>query len=125
MGRGGAGNYFSPVDLSETGVFRNSDRNSLGLPDQTTDDSATGMVRRKSGESAPVWIPSGRGGSGNFRSEREVEAEQERMADREEAEVRARVERDVELGLEKPGKAYLGGRETERQVVVEDISLER
>ncbi len=121
MGRGGAGNYFSPADLSETGVFRNCDPKSLSLPDQTTDDSATGMARRENGESAPVWIPSERGGSGNFRSEREVEAEQERMADMGEAEVRARVEKDVELGLEKPGKAYLGGREAERQGIMEDM----
>jgi hypothetical protein len=102
-GRGGAGNWFSPKDLNETGSF------------VTTDDPS---VPAKAEKAAHTEIVSetrhrGRGGAGNFIWSQEEEERQKRESEDKEIELKEMVAKDVEAGLAKPSRAFMYANERE------------
>jgi hypothetical protein len=111
-GRGGAGNYYSPQDLSQTGNFVGAQTSHIlgdGTPapsDNTTRPAA-----------APAAAPpkTGRGGAGNFdfginEAERKA-ARQYEEADRRQQRLKEDVEKGVQDNLAFPSKAKLPGGE--------------
>lgn len=99
-GRGGAGNYYSPARLQQSGTF-----------ETTSGDEP----KSSSGNSTPARAPyRGRGGAGNyvFAPDTDGSAQEavERGRDQREREDKARGDaaRDVEASLAKPGRAYIG-----------------
>jgi hypothetical protein len=97
MGRGGAGNWFSPKDLKETGDF------------VTTDDASAPAKAEKLAQTEIVSETRhrGRGGAGNFIWSQEDEERSKRENEDKEIELKEMVARDVEAGLAKPGRAFL------------------
>lgn len=96
-GRGGAGNWYSPKELSETGKF------------VTATDPATAIKAAKSTEAEIVTETRhrGRGGAGNFIWSQEEEEKRRAGEEGREIELKEMVARDVEAGLERPGRAVL------------------
>jgi len=100
MGRGGAGNYYSPKELLSNGKFEGAG-NSHVVGDGTPIAEKTNEVK------GPAYR--GRGGAGNYagppeeRSEKDVVDEKERL--------KKDIERGVEEGLARPEKARLPGGE--------------
>lgn len=99
-GRGGAGNYYSPKDLSQKGDFDVSER-------KEKDESVAVPG------SAPVKV--GRGGAGNFTFGKSGDSEEEKKRKEEEEKGKVvNIEREVEEGvgkLQMPEKAKLAGGE--------------
>jgi hypothetical protein len=97
MGRGGAGNWFSPKDLNESGNF------------VTTDDPSATAKAEKVAQTEIVSETRhrGRGGAGNFIWSQEDEERSKRESEDKEIELKEMVARDVEAGLSKPGRAFL------------------
>ncbi|KAK5696035.1 hypothetical protein LTR97_008455 [Elasticomyces elasticus] len=115
-GRGGAGNYYSPQDLSQTGVFSDAHRSHvLGdgtqAPSGSAPPSYTTTTAPTSGSNRTV----GRGGAGNWgfgSSESEERAAREKAEeDERRKQVQAEVEKKVESALAEPPKAKLAGNE--------------
>ncbi|KAK4890643.1 hypothetical protein LTR27_010682 [Elasticomyces elasticus] len=116
-GRGGAGNYYSPQDLSQTGVFSDAHRSHV-LGDGTQAPTSGGAPPSYSTTAAPTSGSNrtvGRGGAGNWgfgsneseeRAAREKAEEEERRK-----QVQAEVEKKVESALAEPPKAKLAGNE--------------
>ncbi|KAF2139602.1 uncharacterized protein K452DRAFT_62745 [Aplosporella prunicola CBS 121167] len=129
MGRGGAGNYYSPATLAQTGATTDTTAHSTPTAEPPLKDlssstspniSSSGTTTTTPPTSASASRPetplarTGRGGAGNFvwgggseRSAERVRAQHEERKRREE-EVRASVQADVERGLPRPGRAFLG-----------------
>jgi hypothetical protein len=110
MGRGGAGNWFQPKELQKDGTFTQP-TDSTAIPTTSTPQISTPW--HPEGQELPV-ARSGRGGAGNFvwRSEEEIRREKEgRELDelKKREVVRESVERGVDEGLARPGKAVVGG----------------
>ncbi|KAF2824749.1 hypothetical protein CC86DRAFT_325942, partial [Ophiobolus disseminans] len=110
MGRGGAGNWYQPTALSKDGTFTQP---ADATTQPTSSQPAVSTPWHPEGQELPV-ARSGRGGAGNFvwRSEEQVRLEREgrEMQDMKRKEdVSEAVERDVERGLQMPGRARLGG----------------
>ena len=107
-GRGGAGNYYSPQDLSQTGSFVGAQTSHI-LGDGTP---------APSDNSRPAAAPppkTGRGGAGNFdfgtnEAERKA-ARQHEEADRRQQQLKQDVEKGVQEKLAFPSKAKLPGGE--------------
>ncbi|KAF2415964.1 hypothetical protein EJ08DRAFT_703765 [Tothia fuscella] len=105
MGRGGAGNWFSPKELSTTGTFITpTDPTTSTKADKSTEAEIVTETRHR-----------GRGGAGNFIWSQEEEERRKRGEETKEIELKDMVARDVEMGLQRPGKAVLRneGRELE------------
>jgi hypothetical protein len=130
-GRGGAGNWLKPTDLTQAGLAQISSPDSTSItptstssptevgpstsssspPLFTNPSSASrpgiGVSKRVLGGSKPTYR-GGRGGAGNYT---DFEAEERARREEEErvrAEMERRVERDVEAGLARPARAYGG-----------------
>ncbi|KAF2029309.1 hypothetical protein EK21DRAFT_113040 [Setomelanomma holmii] len=109
MGRGGSGNWYKPSELEKDGTFTQPP-DSTAIPTSSKPQISTPW--HPEGQELPV-ARSGRGGAGNFvwKSEEEVRREQEgRELDEIKVKERVRedVERGVEEGLARPGKAIVG-----------------
>ncbi|EME48601.1 hypothetical protein DOTSEDRAFT_67592, partial [Dothistroma septosporum NZE10] len=114
-GRGGAGNWYSPKDLSDTGVYKD-----FGLSQRIGDGvNAVGhepLPQDNAGASEQVR-KLGRGGAGNYAaydaSEGQTRAQEKKLeADREAREmVKANVEEKVKSTLVEPPRAKLAGAE--------------
>lgn len=104
-GRGGAGNWYQPAELSKEGTFTQQ-TDSTAIPTSSKPQISTPW--HPEGQELPV-ARSGRGGAGNFvwKSEEQVKKEREGR-ELEEMRVRKDVEKDVEAALAMPGKARLG-----------------
>ncbi|KAF2738803.1 hypothetical protein EJ04DRAFT_26988 [Polyplosphaeria fusca] len=106
MGRGGAGNWFQPKELEQSGSFSQAS-DSTAQP--TTSKPNVSTPWHPDNQELPV-ARAGRGGAGNFVWKDEDKERQER-----EQQVKAKerlneqVEKDVEFGLQKPGAVVLGG----------------
>lgn len=105
-GRGGAGNYYVPKELEQTGHFSNAHRSHI-LGDGTL---APGGNDKDAKVTPARW--QGRGGAGNFAwdvvQDEERAAQKKLEADREkEAKLKAEVERGVEASIAMPEKAKL------------------
>lgn len=106
MGRGGAGNWYQPKELEQSGSF-NQPPDSTTLP--TTSKPNISTPWHPETQEMPV-ARAGRGGAGNFVWKDEDKARREREQEERAREVVSdKVEKDVELGLQKPGAAVLGG----------------
>ncbi|KAK4554966.1 hypothetical protein LTR86_008114 [Recurvomyces mirabilis] len=119
-GRGGAGNYYSPQQLTETGSFSNAARSHI-IGDGTQApspqasnkmaSSATTSEKSSSGLSRKV----GRGGAGNYAfgvGESEENAARKRIDEEQRRQqVQADVEKGVEAMLAPPPKARVTGAE--------------
>ncbi|KAI8936702.1 hypothetical protein NX059_007094 [Plenodomus lindquistii] len=110
MGRGGAGNWYQPAELSKEGTFTQP-ADATAIPTGAKPQVSTPW--HPEGQEMPV-ARSGRGGAGNFvwKSEEQARKAREEEERRKEA-VRQGVERDVEAGLAKPPGVLLG-REVEK-----------
>ena len=121
-GRGGAGNYYSPQTLTETGSFNNATRSHI-LGDGTQAPAATAnspdinASSNNTGEQSSSGLSRkvGRGGAGNYAfgvSESEEKAALKRL---DEEQRRQQVQADVEKGVEEmlapPPKARVTGLE--------------
>jgi hypothetical protein len=95
MGRGGAGNWYSPKDLSQTGKF------------ETSPEQASGEGKPIDQEMISDTRHRGRGGAGNFiwSAEDEEKARQEKQEM--EIELKDMVVKDVEKGLARPDRAFI------------------
>jgi len=115
-GRGGAGNWIAPSELSTSGLTQTS-----SLPTKQT----LGNGIRKT-------YKAGRGGVGNYidagnavaggEEQRKREEEEDRMK----KEVKRRVEEDIERGLRRPERVFMGageGRERERERGKDGVSV--
>ncbi|RPA79482.1 hypothetical protein BJ508DRAFT_328375 [Ascobolus immersus RN42] len=98
-GRGGAGNYFVPSELSETGTFSH---------DTAASATELGSSVPTSGEMATQRPWRGRGGAGNWAADEEHVVAQQHGKDVKDVETGFGKE-DVELveGLKKPEQAHL------------------
>lgn len=90
----GAGNWFSPQELTTTGIFMNS-------LERTTTERDPGVENTTDSRSR------GRGGAGNFVWSSEADEAAKREAEAKEQEIKANIEKDVEVGLAMPGRAVL------------------
>lgn len=136
MGRGGAGNYYSPKDLSEKGRFEGAASSHVlgdGTPapraeDRAREDNGMGVgvsggagggetaAKRMEEEKKKGPAPRGRGGAGNFSYgvTQSEEVAYRRRVDEEEMKkqnLRGEIERGVEEGLRRPEQAKLAGGE--------------
>ncbi|OQO00848.1 hypothetical protein B0A48_13535 [Cryoendolithus antarcticus] len=97
-GRGGAGNYYSPKELSESGKFSTGDAASTA----SGSIASTQPVRKY-----------GRGGAGNYESSGTVSVQAKPQDEAAEADRRARLQDDIEKGVSEqlafPSKAKLPG----------------
>ncbi|KAK4968075.1 hypothetical protein LTR66_011541 [Elasticomyces elasticus] len=124
MGRGGAGNYYSPKDLGATGRFSDAHRShivgdgTLAPASGRADAVGAGAGARLSSVAAyrgsEAGAYRGRGGAGNFagagfeaEERRRVEVEEEEGRRRER--LRGEIERRVEDGLARPERARVVG----------------
>jgi hypothetical protein len=111
-GRGGAGNYYSPQDLSQTGNFVGAQTSHI-LGDGTPVPSDN--TRPAAAPAAAPPPKTGRGGAGNFdfginEAERKA-ARQHEEADRRQQQLKQDVEKGVQENLAFPSKAKLPGGE--------------
>ncbi|KAF8470605.1 hypothetical protein BDZ91DRAFT_718508 [Kalaharituber pfeilii] len=104
MGRGGAGNWFTPSVLSTTGVFTDSHSSdpSAAIPDPTSVNPAHA---NRHIDPRP-WL--GRGGAGNFAYQKPVEPERIELEERQAIqEIEEEVRKEVDEALRRPESAYL------------------
>jgi len=104
MGRGGAGNWYTPTSLSKEGVFTDSapPRGASITPDPTSVNPA------HAGHYMEPRPWRGRGGAGNFAYEKPVEPERIELEERQITKlVQEEVRKEVEAGLKRPESAYL------------------
>jgi len=96
-GRGGAGNWFQPAELSSQGLV------------QAANSSATATEAPRKGAvlSKPTYR-GGRGGAGNYVDFAAQEREKREEEERRRREMEARIGMDVEAGLARPARAYGG-----------------
>ncbi|KAF2091542.1 hypothetical protein K490DRAFT_31526 [Saccharata proteae CBS 121410] len=116
MGRGGAGNYYSPASLEQTGTFSapGPADTSTAEPVREADPGAAAAAAAAAAAPDMPIARTGRGGAGNFHwaEQQPVQGGAERNT---EEQVRERVESDVEKGLSRPPNAFLGnGKEMDR-----------
>lgn len=120
-GRGGAGNYYSPQDLSQTGNFSGADTSHIlgdGTPAPPSEDAKPAAPPAFDGMPSATGGPTaktGRGGAGNFdfginEAERKAAREHEE-ADQKQQKLRDDVEKGVKEHLAFPSKAKLPGGE--------------
>lgn len=127
MGRGGAGNFYSPAALAQTGTFEQPLTSTTAEPPpaplENLDSSsgwwntATSAAAAANSEGEQQETPvarTGRGGAGNFvwggGSERRAEQLRKEWGQLREKQkdVESKVAEDVEKALPPPGKAWLG-----------------
>ena len=89
MGRGGAGNWYSPKELSETGKFETSNQQ--------------GPVEKEPAETRRT----GRGGAGNFVWDDEENEKTRQQKEEMEIELKDMVAKDVEAGLPRPDRVFV------------------
>lgn len=116
-GRGGAGNYYSPQDLSQKGNFVGAQTSHIlgdgtPAPSENTRPAAAPAATGTLGGPPPK---TGRGGAGNFdfginEAERKA-ARQHEEADRRQQQLKEDVEKGVKENLAFPSKAKLPGGE--------------
>lgn len=110
MGRGGAGNWYSPKDLNRTGQFVSSSAGENGQA--TTHTPIYKDAERNGGQQQLPTARLGRGGAGNMLWGAEETIDDRRRREREDEgkkeALREKVMHDVEAGLAKPGKAIIG-----------------
>lgn len=119
-GRGGAGNYYSPQDLTQTGNFAGAQTSHIlgdGTPAPADDarPAAAPAVGGMGSAVGGVTPKTGRGGAGNFdfginEAERKAAREHE-QADHKQQQLRDDVEKGVKDQLAFPSKARLPGAE--------------
>ncbi|KAM0719927.1 hypothetical protein Q7P37_004062 [Cladosporium fusiforme] len=118
-GRGGAGNYYSPQDLSQTGNFAGAQTSHIlgdGTPAPVDDAKpAAAPAIGVTGSNIGVTPKTGRGGAGNYdfginEAERKAAREHE-QADHKQQALREDVEKGVKDQLAFPSKAKLPGGE--------------
>ncbi|KAF2264883.1 hypothetical protein CC78DRAFT_532751 [Lojkania enalia] len=106
MGRGGAGNWYQPKELSNEGTFTQTS-DSTALPTTSTPNISTPW--HPENQQMPI-ARVGRGGAGNFVwQDEDKELERRGNEERVKKGLEEKVERDVEAGLAKPRAAVLGG----------------
>ncbi len=93
MGRGGAGNWYEPKVLSETGIFETSVEQPASSSSRLPDKEITSETRQR-----------GRGGAGNFVWDEDESGKEKEIK---EIELKEMVAKDVELGLAKPDRAFI------------------
>lgn len=105
-GRGGAGNWYQPKQLAETGSFsRSSDvEKDVPVPFNATIGLPVPASNSPPATTTSVWR--GRGGAGNYEPAAWTGAKEPSA---EAVEASKRAERDVEMGLARPEKVWLGG----------------
>ncbi|KAF8418860.1 hypothetical protein EV426DRAFT_709060 [Tirmania nivea] len=104
MGRGGAGNWYTPNKLSKEGVF--TDITPSHGASTTPDPTSVNPAHANHQIDPRPWR--GRGGAGNFTLDKPVELEALEMEERHAAQaVQEEVRRVVEAGLKKPESVYL------------------
>lgn len=119
-GRGGAGNYYSPQDLTQTGNFAGAQTSHIlgdGTPAPADDarPAAAPAVGSMGSAVGGVTPKTGRGGAGNYdfginEAERKAAREHE-QADHKQQQLRDDVEKGVKEQLAFPSKARLPGAE--------------
>lgn len=100
-GRGGAGNWYQPREAAQTGTYSSDE--------STTSSGPASSAASANRASEPMW--SGRGGTGNFKPSEEQDAQRNAQHRQQAEEATKRAEQDVELGVGRPEKAFLGGKE--------------
>lgn len=90
MGRGGAGNWYSPKELSQTGNFETSSQSTASEKDAGTETRRTG-----------------RGGAGNFVWDDEESEKNRQQKEETEIELKDMIAKDVEAGLPRPDRAFM------------------
>ncbi|KAF1816627.1 hypothetical protein P152DRAFT_454863 [Eremomyces bilateralis CBS 781.70] len=127
-GRGGAGNMVTPTALQTSPSADPSVRPpspppptpSTGTSVPTTDFPAipSHATRHPSSPAPMVGLTTGRGGAGNMayasQFNKESEEAKKKQDEQEAGRVRERVVKDVEMGLQPPGRAVLGGEKAGR-----------
>lgn len=113
-GRGGAGNYYSPQDLSQTGSFSGAQTSHI-LGDGTPAPSDNTRPAAAPAATGGLTSKTGRGGAGNYdfginEAERKA-ARQHEEADRRQQQLKEDVEKGVQDNLAFPSKAKLSGGE--------------
>lgn len=111
-GRGGAGNYYVPKDLKETGQFHNAHRSHILGDGTAAPDSVT--PKEGSGAAAQPYRWQGRGGAGNYdwtAAENEERARLKKLEDDrlKEEKLRIDIEKGVSDALAVPERAKIGG----------------
>lgn len=114
MGRGGAGNYYSPRELNATGQFQGADTSHV-LGDGTPAPKSDKQKKEEAAASMGTGIRYGRGGAGNFFGVDEGLANRMRQKQEDEArkkeELKQQVEKGVDDMLPRPEKVRLAGGE--------------
>ncbi|KAF2676127.1 hypothetical protein K458DRAFT_424981 [Lentithecium fluviatile CBS 122367] len=106
MGRGGAGNWYQPAELSKEGTF-SEPADATAVP--TSTKPQVSKPWHPENQELPV-ARAGRGGAGNFVwGDGEKERLRREEEEREKKRVSEGVEKGVEEGLKRPGQAVLGG----------------
>lgn len=115
-GRGGAGNYYSPKDLTAKGHFSDAHRSHIVgdgtlAPSESTTNSAPPSYNSVDGPKAEPTRIFGRGGAGNYMfgvSEGEERAAKKKMEEEEQKQqLTAMIEKGVTSGLAMPEQAKL------------------
>jgi hypothetical protein len=104
IGRGGAGNWIAPSELSAQGLEQ------VSSPDATSTSPSNPNIaisKRVLGGAKPSYR-GGRGGAGNYTDFAEEERVRREEEERVKRETEQRITRDVEAGLARPPKAYGG-----------------
>lgn len=118
----GAGNYYSPSTLIRSGIFASTHANG-----EEPGNSLNPLKKTVTAAGVPVsnsGAYQGRGGAGNYLSSASAVAKEEEEMRRREETMRIKAEKDVELGLLKPSRAHLTGREEEGdRAALEEIAL--
>jgi hypothetical protein len=94
----GAGNWYSPRDLSSTGTFTSS-----GSSTEATSAPAVSPTAENTSESRHR----GRGGAGNYVWSEEEQNAQKEAKEQKEIELQEMARKDVEQGLQRPGRAFI------------------
>jgi len=105
-GRGGAGNWFSPANLTTAGAFTTTDKSAPPSSSASSKPRAPRSVAQVPVAEQPSRI-TGRGGAGNFVWETEAEQKAKVDAIEKMYSIHDGVLRDVEEQLARPGKARL------------------
>ncbi|KAF3926299.1 hypothetical protein ABW20_dc0110714 [Dactylellina cionopaga] len=106
--RGGAGNWYEPATLKQTGIFSSGGTNTATGNPVTADASATSDKR-----SSRVW--QGRGGAGNWEADQQLQEESKRksmltMTDKDALiieEIKQEARREAEKEIKPPQSAHV------------------
>ncbi|KAG8629420.1 hypothetical protein KVT40_003285 [Elsinoe batatas] len=105
-GRGGAGNYYSPQELTKTGQF---EATAPGTEQPEIPATSTSQSRAQ----VTLSAYQGRGGAGNYETTaadaKEMSKTQAEQAEKEQEKIRETIAKDVESGLARPERARLPG----------------